>query len=107
MMAAFDPFTIFLSAIAGGLLAGAAIVYLAVLTLDMMRNWFRQNKPMNKNAVKFAVKAAVSGGKVRVITGFYDIEEENVLKTQTYEVEQIEEKLKLVLEKENEVILLT
>ena len=104
---AFDPFSIFLSVITGSLLASAVIIYLVVLTIDTIRNWLRQNKPLNTEAVAFAVKTEISNGKVRVITGFYDVREEHALSTQTYEARELEERLGRILKNKNEVVLLT
>ena|SRR5579859_7906836 len=104
-LVAFDPLFI-LTLTIGGLLAGAAI-YLGTLTLNIIRDWLRQNRPLYKEALAFAIKQGITNGNIRVVTGFFDIEEEKIKGSQVYEVEQLDEDLKRILPKNERIVIFT
>lgn len=109
-LVAFDPISMLALRI-GSLLVGTATIYLVILTTNMIRDWLRQNRPLYKDALAFAVKQEIAHGNIRVVTGFFDIEEkieEKAIKnSQVYESEQLDPELERILSTNNQIVVFT
>ena len=109
-LVAFDPISMLALRI-GSLLVGTATIYLVILTTNMIRDWLRQNRPLYKDALAFAVKQEMANGNIRVVTGFFDIEEKieekAVKNSQVYESEQLDPELERILSTNNQIVVFT
>jgi len=105
-LVAFDPISMLTLRI-GSLLVGPTVIYLTVLTIDIIRSWLRQSRPLYKDALAFAVKQEATNGNIRVLTGFFDIEEETIKNSQVYESEQLDEELERIFPKTEQIVIFT
>ena len=109
-LVAFDPISMLALRI-GSLLVSTAIIYLVILTTSMIRDWLRQNRPLYKEALAFAVKQEMANGNIRVVTGFFDmeekIEEKAIKNSQVYESEQLDPELERILSTDNQIVVFT
>lgn len=105
-LVAFDPISMLTLRI-GSLLVGPTAIYLESLTIDIIRSWLRQSRPLYKEALAFAVKQELTNGNIRVLTGFFDIEEETIKNAQIYESEQLDAELERILQKNEQIVLFT
>ena len=109
-LVAFDPMST-LALTVGRLLVGATTIYLETLTASMIRGWLRQNRPLHKEALAFAFKQEMANGNIRVVTGFFDmeekIEEKKIKNSQVYESEHLDPELERILSQNNQLVVFT
>ena len=105
-LVAFDPISMLTLRI-GSLLVGSTVIYLRILTVDTIRSWLRQSRPLYKEALAFAVKQELTNGHIRILTGFFDMKEETIKNSQVYESERLDAELEGIFPKNEQIVIFT
>lgn len=88
-----DPLTLALIAF-----AVASFIAIAMLTLDMLKDWFRQkNIQTNKSEVGFIFQRKMVEGNVKVLQGVLNKTSDSVTSTQGYDAKKLEDKVEKTL----------
>jgi len=78
------------------LFIGAAVVYLAIITVDAVINWFRNKQAIvqsDQDNIAFTIKDNMENGRYVVYQGIFNRRTETLLEGQKLESEQIDEQL--------------
>lgn len=83
-----------LGALAVGLAVGA-VVTLIMVTIEHVRNWFRERraKSINLGKVPFTLKEEMDAGRVKIVAGFFDQSTGETTETQVYDAEKMDSEL--------------
>lgn len=85
-----DPFTILW--LVGGVLAGAAVITIAYLTISAVRGYLRHRRTeKSSKEAAFIVKQQLDTGNVRVIAGFLD--GQSVTESNTWEAQSVDSEI--------------
>lgn len=78
------------------LFIGAAVVYLAIITVDAVINWFRNRRAIvqrDQSNIAFTIKENMENGRYVVYQGIFNRRTETLLEGQKLESKQIDEQL--------------
>lgn len=84
----------------GGLITlfiGAAVVYLAIITVDAVINWFKSKRSLvqsDRDNIAFTIKENMENGKYAVYQGVFNRRTEDLLAGQKLESGQIDDQLR-------------
>lgn len=78
------------------LFVGAAVVYLAIITVDAVINWFKSKRSLvqsDRDNIAFTIKENMENGKYAVYQGVFNRRTEDLLAGQKLESGQVDNQL--------------
>lgn len=94
----------------GGLITlfiGATVVYLAIITVDAVINWFRNKRAIvesDRDNIAFTIKENMESGRYVVYQGVFNRRTEQLVDGQKLESEQIDDELRAMHEQQPMVV---
>lgn len=77
----------------GSALAAAAVVSIAYLAISTVRNYLRERRARNVNKEAVIMNEQLASGKVKVVTGFFDKEDEELSDVQVWEADDVDSEI--------------
>lgn len=94
----------------GGLITlfiGATVVYLAIITVDAVINWFRNKREIvqsDRDNVAFTIKENMDNGRYVVYQGVFNRSTEQLVDGQKLEADQIDDELRTMHDQQPMVV---
>jgi len=92
----FDPITIGILAVLGGMVA-LAVIYIAYLTITEIMNWFHSNQQLSKRdkrIIGVTIKESMQSGQYVIVQGVFDSRTKKILEGRRISSHDLDRELK-------------